>query len=199
MTGLHLLDAIGLLDDELIREAEAYQPPQRNYRPWISLAACLAVVLALGYGAVQLGMFSMGGGAASGNGMSGGAANAPAASAPAGSSGWTTEAPPSETAEGPDNSGTQGGEAFPSDHDAPVEGESLAIMVDGVLYRSTGEAVPGEPDLSAIQTVVSYTNGTPEMDGQTNFSQDLSARYAVTDLGVVVLVEEEWILFEPVE
>ena len=49
MSREHLLEAIGLLDDDLIREAEEYRRSRRNYRPWISLAACLVVVLALVY------------------------------------------------------------------------------------------------------------------------------------------------------
>ena len=46
----HLLDAIGLLDDDLIREAEEYKSLRKrpNYRRRGSLAACCALVLALG-------------------------------------------------------------------------------------------------------------------------------------------------------
>ena len=65
MTGEHLLNAMGLLDDDLIQEAEEYRRSRRGGGPW------------LGYGAVRLGTV---GGA---NNMSGGA-SAPAASAPAG-------------------------------------------------------------------------------------------------------------------
>lgn len=167
MTGSHLLDAIGLLDDDLIQEAEAYRRPKRNYRPWLGLAACLAVVLTLRWGLSHIGM---GGGSA---GPSTPMNSTPAASTPA------------------------GGSDSPEGEEPSAEDTAPAIMVDGVLYFSTGEPVPGEPDPSVIHTVTSYTSGAPEMDGQTNFSQDLSARYAVTDLGVVVLMEEEWILFEP--
>ena len=71
-------------------------------------------------------------------------------------------------------------------------------MVDGVLYWSTGTPVPGEVEESAIRTVTGYTSSLPEMDGQTNFSHDLSAQYAVTNMGLVVLVDQEWILFDPV-
>ena len=53
----HILDAIGLLDDDLIREAEEYSRPRvrHSYGTWLGLAASFAVVLALGYGAVNLG------------------------------------------------------------------------------------------------------------------------------------------------
>lgn len=70
-------------------------------------------------------------------------------------------------------------------------------MVDGVLYYSTGTPIPGEVDESAIRTVTAYINTLPQMDGQTNFSEDLSAQYALTDMGLVVRMEHEWILFEP--
>lgn len=173
MNSEHLLDAIGLLDDDLIREAEEYRRPGRNWRPWISLAACLAVVLTLGYAVTHL-EFGMGGGSAAPSDQSTPAASAPAASTPAGGiDGSETEGP-----------GSLIGDAAP------------AIMVDGVLYRSTGEPIPGEPDPAVIRTAASYTEGTPEEDGQSNIAP--SIQYAETELGLVVLVEEEWILFEPV-
>ena len=56
MTREHLLEAMGLLDDDLIKEAE--EPVRRkkwNRDAWISLAACLALVLTIGYGAVHNG------------------------------------------------------------------------------------------------------------------------------------------------
>ena len=59
MTREHLLEAMGLLDDDLIREAE--EPVNRkkwNREAWISLAACLAIVLTIGYGVVQSGWWS---------------------------------------------------------------------------------------------------------------------------------------------
>ena len=95
MNAEHLLDAVGLLDDDLIREAEEYQPPRRDYSTWTGLAASFAVILTLGYALTHLNL-GMGGGAAPENQVSGGAAGAPA-----GSSGWTAEAPPSEPAQSP--------------------------------------------------------------------------------------------------
>ena len=52
----YLLDAIGLLDDDLIQEAETCSAPKRRsgYRSWMSLAACLAVVVVLGYGLTHI-------------------------------------------------------------------------------------------------------------------------------------------------
>lgn len=121
MNAEYLLDAVGLLDDDLIREAEEYSRPRRDYRPWIGLAASFAIVLTLGYALTHLGM---GGGAAPENQASGGAADAPS-----GSYGGA-EAPPPELTEGPDGSGLQSGGGWPagspgagssSDNAAPQE------------------------------------------------------------------------------
>ena len=59
MTREHLLEAMGLLDDELIKEAEDPVGKKKwNRESWISLAACLAIVLTIGYGVVQNGWWS---------------------------------------------------------------------------------------------------------------------------------------------
>ena len=65
MNAEHLLDAIGQLDDDLVREAERYRRPKARYGFWMGLAASFAVVIALGY---VLTHFGMGGGASGGNG-----------------------------------------------------------------------------------------------------------------------------------
>lgn len=204
MNAEYLLDAVGLLDDGLIREAEEYQPPRRDYRPWIGLAASFAIVLTLGYALTHLGM---GGGAAPENQASGGAANAPSGSC------GGDEAPPPELTEGLDGSSMQGGGDWPagspgagssSDNAAPqepgmaVEDYCPAIMVDGVVYWSTGTPLAVEVDEDDVRTASSYTDGQPEEDGQTNFDRDLTARYAMTDMGLVVLIDQEWVLFDPV-
>ncbi|MCI9171181.1 MAG: hypothetical protein HFF42_09705 [Lawsonibacter sp.] len=119
MNSEHLLDAIGLLDDGLIHEAEEYSRPRRDYRPWISLAASFVIVLTLGYALTHLNL-GMGGGAAPENQASGGAANAPA-----GSYGGA-EAPPPVSTEGPDGSGPQSGEG-PGSPDAAAPQEPGAF------------------------------------------------------------------------
>ena len=134
--------------------------------------------------------------------MSGGAA-----SAPAGSYGGA-EAPPPELTEGTDGSGMQGGgdrpepsspdAAAPQEPGMAVEDYCPAIMVDGVVYWSTDTPVPGEVEESAVRTVTSYTDGVPGEDGQTNFDRGLTTQYAMTDMGLVVLIDREWILFDPV-
>lgn len=67
MNAEYLLDAIGRLDDDLVKEAENYRRPKVRYGRLLGLAASFAVVLLLGYGATH---FGMGGGASiSGNSM----------------------------------------------------------------------------------------------------------------------------------
>lgn len=62
MNAEYLLDAIGQLDDDLVREAERYRRPRAGHGRLLGLAASFAVVLLLGYGATH---FGMGGGAPS--------------------------------------------------------------------------------------------------------------------------------------
>ncbi len=124
MTGEHLLNAMGLLDDDLIQEAEEYRRSRRGGGPWLGLAASFAVVLVLGYGAVRLGTV---GGA---NNMSGGA-SAPAASAPAGGE-PSASAPLSP----------EGGDSLPWGGQAGSAGDETE------LDRPSGEPLPQEPDAS---------------------------------------------------
>ena len=190
-----ILDAIGLLDDSLIQEAEEYSRPrkQAGYRPWISLAACLAVVIALGYGAVRLTYLGGGNGSGAAPGQAGCASNeSQGGSAPPPGAGIDNA--PSE-----DQAPDVAEPALPEETDQSVNGggHRPAIMVDGILYWSTGVPAAETVDEGGVRTATSYINTVPEMDGQTNFSQDLSARYAMTSQGLAVWMDEEWILFEP--
>jgi len=59
MTAEYLLEAMGLIDDGLIQDAEvrpAARPAPVRWQRWGALAACLAVVVALGYGVAHLPM-----------------------------------------------------------------------------------------------------------------------------------------------
>ena len=59
MTAEYLLEAMGLIDDGLIQDAEvrpAARPVSNWRQQWGALAACLAVVIALGYGVAHLPM-----------------------------------------------------------------------------------------------------------------------------------------------
>ncbi len=208
MSAEHLLDAIGLLDDDLIQEAEAYAAQGRKpgHRTWLAWAAVFAVMVALSYGASHLGM---GGNSADPGWVSGGANSAPAASTPAASTPAATEGPsPSEPAGSPSADVALGASADSAGSNAESGGETEkiqgtedfcpAVMVDGVLYWSTGRAVSGEVDEGAARGVTSYTSALPEADGQSNFSQDLSAKYTWTQEGLAVLMDGGWVLFDPV-
>lgn len=170
MSREHLLEAIGLLDDDLIREAEEYRRSRRNYRPWISLAACLVVVLALGYGVTRLRTVGE---------MSGGVSqNTPSASygfdAPSGVT------PPADIPIGTENE-SQGGNSAPSESEEPTspgapnpEGDVLLVSVylDGNWCRFTHvynrdpvlEALP-EGCVSLGQAERQHESAAPWTDG----------------------------------
>ena len=72
-----------------------------------------------------------------------------------------------------------------------------SVMYDGTLYLSTFKQIPGEVDSSAIIGNISSTvplSQLPTENGQANFDA-LDAPYALTDEGLAVLVDSEWILF----
>lgn len=82
----------------------------------------------------------------------------------------------------------------PSTPDARVP----AIMYHGEIYCSTGKQMPCEVAEDAIIGEITSTvslSQWPEEDGQANFDI-LGAAYAVTSDGLVVLVDNEWTLFE---
>lgn len=74
------------------------------------------------------------------------------------------------------------------------------ILHNGKLWADTGKQMPGEPDPSIIQ----YTAGfvpewdTPTSESQINFPQD-KVPFAVTSSGLVLLIDNEWTLFEELE
>ena len=75
-----------------------------------------------------------------------------------------------------------------------------ALMVNGTLYRSTGTQLPVEPDDSAILGCVSSVvplSQWPETEGQANFGKP-DAPYALTEDGLIVLMDGEWTLFEAI-
>lgn len=190
MNAEYLLDAVGFVDDDLLREAEEYQPPRRDYRPWVSLAACLAVVLTLGYALTHLGM---GGGAAPGNQASGGAA-----SAPAGSYGGAEALPPTDSSQGVEDLPlSEGPSDKPADPCAPVETETLAVLIDGGLYRSTGEIIQLSPDEGEVQYGLSWYD---EESGEDRFEP---RRWLMLEDGTVAVSwdtqEHGWLVFAPAE
>ena len=75
----------------------------------------------------------------------------------------------------------------------------LGIMVDGVFYEKSYEAMPAEVDESAIIGYIeSYTDTFPDENGETNISKDLiGAPYARVEGGLAILYNHEWYLCSP--
>lgn len=75
-----------------------------------------------------------------------------------------------------------------------------SVMIDGRLYQTTGKQMPGEADPSVIEEIseIIPSSQLPGEDGQSNFGE-AGVKYAFTEDGLVVLLGNEWTLFEPVE
>ncbi|WMJ77491.1 M56 family metallopeptidase [Sedimentibacter sp. MB35-C1] len=72
------------------------------------------------------------------------------------------------------------------------------IMVNGELYLDTGKQIPVEIDESAIIGEVSSSvdqSEKPTEEGQTNFGS-IGSKYAHFEENIVVLINNEWVLFE---
>lgn len=133
MTSEDLLEAVGLLDDDLILEAER-APVRRpvRWQQWLGLCACLALVFFVGRGMVQNWSGSSG---ASGNASTSAGGGAP--SGDVGSAGAS-----SGTASFPDG--------------------SVYILVDNRSYLSTGETVSELPaGAEALGVLSESTDGAP--------------------------------------
>lgn len=73
-----------------------------------------------------------------------------------------------------------------------------SVMYDGDIYCTTGKQMPGEVAEDAIIGRIASTvplSQWPEEEGQANFD-GLDSPYAVTSDGFVVLLNNEWTLFE---
>lgn len=73
-----------------------------------------------------------------------------------------------------------------------------SVMYEGNIYCTTGKQMPVEVDERAILGKISSTvpiSQWPTVDGQANF-EAMDAPYAQISEGFVVLVENEWTLFE---
>lgn len=205
MTPEYLLDAVGLLDDDLIQEAER-RPVQRRgtgYRAWMGLAACLAIVVVLGYGLTHIRMGSKNSASPSGGAP---AASSPPSSEPScgstanGSYGGDLQVP-----ESPAGS-MSGGNSLPNtvEPDRPGSGDWLpAIRVDGVIYYwDTKEYIHLEPEEDDIRYTTSFINSwEPEEDGQANFLP-IGLPYVVLDNGTVAVLHNEetntWAVYDSV-
>lgn len=67
-----------------------------------------------------------------------------------------------------------------------------ALQVEGKVYL-LGQAMSAEVDPGAvIGRTISYTEGWPGQDGETNFSRELGLPYARVQGGIAILYESEW-------
>lgn len=132
MTSEDLLEAVGLLDDDLILEAER-APVRRpvRWQRWLGLCACLALVFFVGRGMVQNW---------SSSGASGNASTSAGGGAPSGDVGST--------------GASSGSTALPDG--------SVYILVDNRSYLATGETVSELPAGAEELGILSEsTDGAP--------------------------------------
>lgn len=161
-----LLRAVGHIDEDLIVQAESYRPLRRS-RSWQRSLSALAACAAVAF-VLYWGANNLGmGGSSTANGSAVGDASI-------------------SSVENESN-GTVSQE---------TQDFCPAIMVDGQLYWSSGQVLPGEMDESAILGTTTYTDGTPEQDGQANFARE-GTRYTRTDGGIAVEMDGAWVLFTP--
>ena len=154
MTSEQLLDAIGLLDDDLIQEAERFSPRRGQVHAgrWLGLAASLLVVMGLGYGVLRLGLSNK----TSGSGADqwyagGGAASAPAGSADLGMGGeiyQENEDIPEEPA-APDSAPDLAGGFIQLDQEQPgtylLTGQRSSLPEDAVRLGVLSLSAPDAP------------------------------------------------------
>jgi len=131
------------------------------------------------------------------------AASAPAASTPAaalpapgGIAGGDAPAAEQPEPQSPAAAGPSASAGGSKPQDGNPSEVPRAIRVDGTVYWSTGAPVPLEPEPDEVRTSDAYTDGAPEEDGQNNFSRE-PVQYVKTDMGLVVLIDREWVLFTP--
>ena len=130
MNAEYLLDAIGQLDDDLVREAERYRRPKVRYGRLMGLAASFAVVIALGYVLTHIG--GMNGGSAPSL-SSGGSSSAPAGGGSTANAGGGTASADSSDAPRSEDS------AF--EPEQPLEGSTPSSVEDA--YGDAQKALPG--------------------------------------------------------
>lgn len=76
-----------------------------------------------------------------------------------------------------------------------------SVMYEGKLYKTTGKQIPAEVDETAIVGHISSVvplSQFPTKEGEANFGQ-VGDPYALTADGLVVLLNNEWTLFELLE
>ena len=73
-----------------------------------------------------------------------------------------------------------------------------SIMYEGILYRTTGKAIPAEVDESAIVGEIGSVvplSQLPTKDGEADFGE-IGDPYAITSDGLLVIMNHEWVVFE---
>lgn len=73
-----------------------------------------------------------------------------------------------------------------------------SIMYEGILYRTTGKAIPAEVDESAIVGEIGSVvplSQLPAKDGEANFGE-VGDPYAITSDGLIVIMNHEWVVFK---
>lgn len=73
-----------------------------------------------------------------------------------------------------------------------------SIMYEGILYRTTGKAIPAEVDESAIVGEIGSVvplSQLPTKDGEANFGE-VGDPYAITSDGLIVIMNHEWVVFK---
>ena len=180
MTSEHLLQAMGLLDDDLIQEAEQplRAPRRAQLRHWAPLAACLVLVLTLSYGLSHITM--------------GGASTGAASQNSAGAAGESLT---------PDSSGSAAGSAAPGESSGTWEpGPSAYVLLDGQSYLFCGQTVSQLPQEAEEVGVLSLCG-----DGAPSPCTDQEAYvgctvFAASDGRLFVLLPQGgYGIFEPAE
>ena len=154
MTREYLLDAIGLIDDDLIQDAEVRSAPVVSFtafvRRWGSLAACLALVLTLSY------VFLSSGGMKKSEAPA--PAPAPSSSAPAASAPASSAPAASEEVEVPSGSASTDSSAGA----IPSEPQVGTVFLGSGTYHLLGEFLDELPEgCRSLDTLVQFCNGAP--------------------------------------
>ena len=171
MTAEYLLEAMGLIDDDLIQDAEVRPAPRpaRSWRQrWGALAACLAVVIALGYGVAHLPMAA--------KSSSSTASDAACGSAPSATGSSQEDFAYSNSTAGA--SSVADGSEYP---EAGWLGFRVLVTVDGLTYAYTHTYPPTEDHGPWVETL---PKGCRSVGTIVNEENDLLLPH--TDTGVYV-------------
>lgn len=206
MTSEHLLDAMGLLDDDLLQDAEVLPAPKNvvplwtKLKPYASLAACLVLVTAMGYALTHTGTDNK---------------SCSAPSAPSGSiayGGENAQAPDGmgsgsdalEDMASPDASAEPTESAPPAEPEssspAPSVAESGTLYLDGNPYRLLDETV-GElpPDRRELGTLSALDPDAPSLCTDVEDYVGCPVFQTPDGLLYVQLPQGGWAVAEPVQ